>query len=578
MKKILFTFLLLFVVWGGFSQEIPKFEKKSYTDTNKNLYWNKDLPVYVFLSSSPNGANAKKLESKVSAEYAEPFYFDSEGLNYMRTKWAVDKNTKELVAPKQEVMWEVYADGTAPVTKHRFVNSKTKELYSTYVYGLDIAIELTSTDKTSKVKNIYYSLNGEPYKIYEGITEIKKEGSGSLKYFAVDNVGNVEKVKEIKFNVDFTSPNSLHEIKGIKLARGNIFSNETQICLKSNDNSSEETTIYYQLDENPKKIFNKNVPISLKNLEDGEHALKYYSTDKAGNVEKENIYEFYMDNTPPITVSDILGDKFIVNEKIYFSGRTKLKITSVDNKAGVKDIFYAIDGFDFQKYNDPFYMPDKPGWHIVRFYANDSLNNSTTGKTAKKYLQYQMQVDKIYVDLSGPVLSHSYLGDTYARNDTMYVNPQTKIKLAGKDLECGMQYISYSVDKKLEETNYSKPFNLSGFDVGVHNIEYFGYDNVNNRNTKSFVVVIDNKGPEVNYKFSVKQLSEKTYPKDASLFITAQDNLTGVTKILYSLNGEPKKTYTSCIKNFKKGKNNIEIEAFDLLNNKAVYSFEFFIK
>ncbi len=578
MKKNLIIILIFFFTGIGFSQEVPSFEKKKYRDKDNKLYWNKDLPVYIYLSSSPDGSDMEKLESEVSADYAEPFYFDTEGVNYMRTRWAVDKNTKKAINPKQEVRWEIYADGVAPVTSHKFVNAKTQKPYATYVYGLDIAVELKSKDQTSKVQNIYYSLNGEPYKIYSGIIEIKKEGDIILKYFAVDNVGNVEKVKEIKFNVDFTSPQSFHKVKGPTIDRKNIFSDRTEIFLSSNDNSKQESVIYYQIDNLSKKRFYENKPIPLKNLENGEHVLKYYSVDKAGNIEQEHIYEFYVDNTPPITVSDILGDKFIVDDKIYFSGRTKLKITSIDNKSGVKDIFYSIDGFDFKKYNDPFYMPENPGWHIVRFYANDSLGNSTTNKKSNKYFEYEMHVDKIYVDLSGPIINHSYTGDTYKRNDKIYISNRTKIKLTGKDLESGLKYLAYSIDSKLEETKYSKPFELENLPTGTHKIEYFGYDNVNNRNEKSFYVFVDNTGPELNHIFSVKPLSQDTYPADVTLFITAQDNLTGVSKIFYTLNDGKKKTYTNFIKGFKEGENNIVFEAYDLLNNKSVYSLNFFVK
>ena len=30
-------------------------------------------------------------------------YLDTEGINYIRSKWAVDKNTKKTVSPQQEI-------------------------------------------------------------------------------------------------------------------------------------------------------------------------------------------------------------------------------------------------------------------------------------------------------------------------------------------------------------------------------------------------------------------------------------------------------------------------------------------
>jgi hypothetical protein len=61
--------------------------------------------------------------------------------------------------------------------------------------------------------------------------------------------------------------------------------------------------------------------------------------------------------------ADVLGVRFIVGDRIYFSGRTKLKLTAVDKKLGVKEIKYFIDDMG-GAYSDPFYLPSKAGRHI----------------------------------------------------------------------------------------------------------------------------------------------------------------------------------------------------------------------
>ncbi len=580
MKNIL-TFLTIFMGFYSYSQEVPKFQKTNYRDSANNLYWNKDLPVYISLSPNPDGSNGEILESKISEKYASPFYFDTEGINYIRTKWAVDKQTREYAYPKQEVLWEVYADGQPPKTIASFKQAISVNIGGKIIYGPNLIVSLKSSDYISKTKDIYYSINGEAYRIYGGNILFNKEGEQKLKFFAVDNVGNAEEPKEIDFSIDLTAPSSSCTITGVSLGNENIVSLTTKIYIDAKDNVSGVKQTYYQIDSLSEVLYYKGTSIPLITLNDGDHLLKFYSVDKVGNKEDVQTFSFYLDKSAPITVSDILGDKFVVEDKIYFSGRTKFKITSIDNKAGVKNVLYSVDGSDFNEYVDPFYMPNEPGWHIVKYFAVDSTDNTTTDEYSQKYLEYQMKVDKIYVDLTGPALSHFISGDKYSRNDTVFIGPNSKINLSATDPESGLQYISYSLDGELKETPYSSPFTLESLKTGEHKIEYFGYDNVNNRNIKTFNVILDNSGPVIGHKFSVVPSSVKgnieVYPSGVFLFVTVQDDLTGVTNIYYSVNGGEKLIYKNYIKGFSKGENTVIIEAYDMLNNMSSYEIKFIV-
>ncbi len=579
--KYIFTLLVILVGINSFSQDIPKFQKTNYRDSVNNLYWNKDLPVYLSLSPNPDGSNGEILESKISEKYASPFYFDTEGINYMRTRWAVEKETREYAYPKQEVMWEVYADGQPPKTTHSFEQAKSVSIDGKVIFGPNLIVSLKSSDLTSKTKDIYYSINGEAYRIYGGNILFDTEGEQKLKFFAVDNVGNAEDPKEINFSIDFTAPTSSCTITGVSLGNENIVSLTTKIYIEAKDNVSGVKQTYYQIDSLPEVLYYQGTSIPLNILSDGYHLLKFYSIDKVGNKEDVQPFSFYLDKTAPITVSDILGDRFVVGDKIYFSGRTKFKITSIDNKAGVKKVLYSVDGSDIDEYVDPFYMPNEPGWHIVKYFAVDNTDNTTTDEYSKKLLEYKMKVDKVYVDLSGPTISHFISGDKYARNDTVFIGPKSKINLSATDTESGLQFISYSIDGELKETPYSSPFTLESLKTGDHKIEYFGYDNVNNRNIKTFSVIIDNSGPVIGHKFSVVPSSVKNnieiYPSGVFLFATVQDDLTGVTNIYYSVNGGQKLIYKNYIKGFSKGENTVIIEAYDMLNNMSSYEIKFIV-
>ena len=81
-KVILFIFMILSIV--SFGQEIIEHEKTTYTGEDGKLYWNKDLPVYINISPEPD-TKGHKLKSERHAKYTNPFYFDTEGINFIRT-------------------------------------------------------------------------------------------------------------------------------------------------------------------------------------------------------------------------------------------------------------------------------------------------------------------------------------------------------------------------------------------------------------------------------------------------------------------------------------------------------------
>ncbi|RLD65406.1 MAG: hypothetical protein DRI95_08820 [Bacteroidetes bacterium] len=580
-KKLLLFVTSLVMYTTIAAQEMPKYEMQPYRDSINKLYWNKHQEVFISLSTTKDGKK-ENLESEISSEYDNPFFFDTEGLNFIRSHWAVDKNTKKPIVPQKELLWEVYADGKAPFTKSSF--SAVPKFFTSdkQIYGKDLTIALSAKDAVSGVQITNYSLNGAAYIQYNKPIILDKEGKYSLKYFSVDNVGNIEEFTGKTFYIDITPPVTNSTISGVNIEKGNIISLQTKIYFNPTDEVSGVAKTFYSVDGGKQILYNgKN--ISLIALKDGEHIIKFYSVDKVQNKEDVQIFEFYLDRTAPITASDILGDRFIVGEQIYFSGRTKLKLTAVDNKSGVKDVLYSVDGGGFIPYADPFYLPSKQGLHIVKYYAIDNTQNVTKGEDlGTNYKEFKLNVDKIYVDLTGPSLNHSILGNKFYARDTVFIGPKTKIKLVAKDGESGLNYISYSIDNIQKETKYDEPFSVD-VSSGLHKIEYFGYDNVNNRNVGQFLIFMDNEGPVINYKFSIvnigKQNGLEVYPSYASMFITIQDQLTGVTKIYYSLNGKPEVLYRNYIKGFQKNKvNTLKVRAFDKLNNITIMEIKFYIK
>lgn len=564
--RLLLTILAFLCVGIAHAQETPYWRDS----LSGKLYWNKHKPVYLFLAPAPSGADGVLMESQSMPQYSCPFYFDTEGINFMRTRWAVDTATRQAVRPQREILWEVYADGLPPSTRSTVLGNSTK-LQGSWTLGEGGRVELHATDAGCGVSDIFYSLDNASWERYSAPIEIRSETLTQLRYYAVDHVGNREQEHAINIKADLTPPASRCVVVGPFLASNNTVAAGSVLHLESTDDGVGVDNVLYRIDSSAWQLAKPGARVGIAKLNDGEHSIEFYGVDRVGNQEPTQSFPFYLDKMPPITISDILGDKFIVADKIYFSGRTKMKITAVDNKAGVKEVRYSINGEPFKPYNEPFYMPNRPGWHVVKYYSIDSMENQTEGLHADEYYEYRMKVDKIYVDLTGPRISYSIDGDRYTRNDTVYLSPRSRIALHGEDAESGLQKLTYTLDHEAWEKNYSEPFSLEGLASGEHYAEFFAYDRVNNRNVKTLTFFLDSEAPTVHYKVSVENLAVgdqlEVYPRDAKIYLASQDDLTGVESLSYSLNGKAMQPYRGAIGGLEAGSNRLKVQAIDKVGN-----------
>jgi hypothetical protein len=563
-KKFLFLWIACLVHIEMFSQALPVVEKRMYTAPDGKLYVQKSLPVYLMLNTSADNKGAVLLKSERTAAYTNPMYFDTEGLNTVRSPFCVDQKTKEV--RKQDIIFEVYADSKAPVTKISFSTGKTfKKDNKLFVKGTS-QISLTANDELSGVDKIMYSLDGEEFKPYVSAFEISSEGEHTLKYFAYDFVGNTEALHTLVLVIDNTKPKTSYEFKGDNF--DNILAGNASIILKSEETGSGLSGIYIRLDNGPVQKYSSAIRVAV--LEQGEHTLYYLASDNLENAEAENALEFYVDKTPPTIMQEIIGKTYMINGKEFSSGRSQLKITGLDNKAGIKEIFYSINNSEYKKYEKPVLLSSVSGGLVIKAYALDNVNNRTEIRDEAESAQLP------YIDLTGPSMKYAFSGPLFKYADTIYVNKSTKIHLKGFDEEAGLSQIQYNIDS-LGMSTYQEPFCIEK--EGTHTIQYSGTDNVDNTTMGYFTVVVDNTGPEVFPRFSTLPIKSDSaqksiYPSFAALFIAATDQTTGYEKMTYSLNGSKEKLFTGFLNTFSKN-NQLTIKAFDKLGNVTVHSMQF---
>ncbi len=552
MKRV--VLVIMFALFGFpcmlMAQKQKEHPKGSYIDSLNRYYQAVDLPVYVFVSTSPNG---KPTQLQEASDATKPMYLDGPGIHNLRHIDAINQRAHNF---------QIYADGAAPKTVVSFTGSPAYQLNNKTFFGKGLSIQVKATDDMSGVQSTYYSLNGADYTACNSIVPVNKEGDYRLKFYSVDNVGNVEDSQDRQFSMDMTSPKTYYEIVGISQEK--VISLASLFSLIAVDSVSGISATYYSFDgEAAKRYIGGAIP--LNELSNGEHTLNYYSIDNVANKEAPESFTFLMDRTAPIMSADILGDRFIVEDKVYFSGKTRVKLTAIDNISGLRIIKYSINDGPFETYTEPFYLPNKSGKYLIRYYAIDKMDNST------KEDKITHTSGVVYVDLTGPIINNSFMGSTFTIGDVIYVSNNVGYKFSAVDYESGVQRIAYALDGGEE-----KPYSNASLNIpsGAHAIEVIAYDNVNNRNIKSFNIFVDDEGPEIGYSFSTKPALNNNgvdvYPSYVTLYLNATDEATTVSSVSYTINDGKEQVYASPIKGFEKGKvYNIVIKAKDVLGNET---------
>lgn len=581
-RFILLAFFLLSIASFANSQTQLTHQKKIFVSPTGKIYFNKALPVYFRVSTSPDeNAPSYLLKSESSAKYSNPMYFDSEGKNTLRSPSAVDTVTKKVIEPKQDVLFDVYADGVAPLTSMKISSDKKFISGKTIFYGKNTKAELTSADDVSGVETLLVSVNNGAYQNNTEALTFDEEKDYDLKYYSVDNVGNVETPGEVKFSVDVTAPKTTLAIIGEN--KGKVLSSKASIQLTAKDTLSGLSRIVYAINDGAEKVYSAPIPLSV--FKDGNTKVSYYAIDNVGNKEdvkvvststekqenNESTYSFYIDKEAPVVSFEIVGDQF-KGKSLFISERSKFQINAADEKSGVEKVTYAQNKqTPSEPYSEAFLVTGS-GPQNISFAASDYVGNIALA-----------QVQQVFVDKTNPKSSLNFVGKQFFNRDTLFITKDTKLAITSQDNAAGVQKITYSLDGKTAVT-YSHPLTIEN--EGFHTIEFQSTDNVNNpesSNSKSFYV--DNAAPSIHYNFSVKAIGTKTirdqtytiYPSNAMLYIAATDNASGGEHIEYKVNGKQTQTIIP-VKGFVPGNYEIEITAFDVLKNKSTQVIRFSIE
>lgn len=570
---------IFFVLWAScftLAQQQLQHEKKVYHDKNGRIYINQEMPVYFFFSTS-KGAQSKKhqLKSEVNPKLTDPVNFSSEGDKSITVTYTQKGNGGRV-----PVNIDFHVDGTPPESSVTFSSEKQYRAENMEFYSNDLNVTITADDdQQSMVADIYYSLNGNPYKKYQQPLSLSKEGAYDLKFYAVDNVGNVEVVSNRKFTVDGTPPVSQHKINGPSVNQ--TLAPKAEIVLSAKDKLTGIGTIKYSIDGGQEVVYNE--PISLSDLNDGKHELVFYATDNLGLEEDKTKHKmtFYLDLYPPEIDLTIDGPKYLSDGFLFIPESSKLKVSASDNHSGVDKIFYQVthEGPDTKEktplteYKNGISF-SKNGKKTIMVKAFDKIGN-------------EMRRNKVlYLDKEKPKTGIKYGKPQIFNNDTLYITLSTKVTLFTTKYDSGVKHTKFSINGGQEKIYNGN--NLTFNSEGIYRVQYYSEDNVGNtENKKTAQFAIDNTPPRVELvvlgttpKYETIDDGEKAlfFSLDGILRLDANDRC-GVKNIYYWLNDGPKMDYsqTRQITLTEARDYNLKVKAVDNLGNSMTKEFMFYV-
>ncbi len=355
------------------------------------------------------------------------------------------------------------------------------------------------------------------------------DGNYTFRIWANDTAGNIAIDTVIDVGIDDTKPNTTDDAP---TTWQNANFNFDLTCA---DATSGCAAIYYSLDGNPYTPDNDN-PAEVTINTEGDHALRYYSVDNAGNNEFNNTIRKYvkLDKTDPVTTNNY-SDTGWQTSNIVFN------LTCDDGiLSGCNETWYCIDTtntcnpFTGIKYNAPVTHTTQ-GVYYVRFASNDIAGNDEV---------VQSQILK--VDKTAPIAPVLSDPGTVTANNWVDLD-----WTAASDSTSGIDH--YEVWVSTNNINFTKESGnlantiLTFNDTGLSNNKtyyyyikaYNGAGDASNSNTESILVDTDKPGvdiiePETNDIFNVSTIKVEANYSDNGV-VTCEVRNNGVWK---DMNGD----------------------------------------
>ncbi|HST86260.1 MAG TPA: family 43 glycosylhydrolase, partial [Kineosporiaceae bacterium] len=310
-------------------------------------------------------------------------------------------------------------------------------------YGAGATFTLSGGANNTKVQ---YAIGDDAWTTYTDPV-VLQAGSYTVRYRAQGDNLIYSPVESLAVKVDPESPTSAIDVTTVK--------KESTVSLSAKDAASGVASISYRVDSGAWQVYSAPVTVT------GNHAIAFFATDKAGNVEitQKATAPIGADVTGP-TVTATTDPLSPTGQNGWFTEAVNLVIAASD-PSGIATVEYRIDGGPWRGYTKVTAL--QVGAITVDYRATDEEGNVSAIETITvKTDPYKPTVDAVTDDATATVT------------------------LTGNDNHSGVDKIQYLVDDGAWQT-YEKPIVVTG--SGKHKVYYRDFDKAGNESATSSVKV-----------------------------------------------------------------------------------------
>ncbi len=228
-----------------------------------------------------------------------------------------------------------------PVTALKIDPAVVERAGENYV-GVGSLISFAWDNPLIPVREVAVTVDGDRF-IYNRPFRVGTPGRHVLKFYAVDQAGNLEKEQTFRFNTDDLAPKTVASLEGRVVDYGNVkfVGGDFKLNLTSNDEESGVGAIQYRVDDASDRW--AEYKDSVKLTKDGPHNIWFRSIDKVGNKEEVQRVSVISDMTPPRSTM-VPGVAFNrIDGKVFSTFPNVLMFKGEDNLGGLEGVYVSIN-------------------------------------------------------------------------------------------------------------------------------------------------------------------------------------------------------------------------------------------
>ncbi len=383
-------------------------------------------------------------------------------------------------------------------------------------YTSAVTVTLELVNGTSPPDSIGYRLDGGAWVVYAQPFVVAGDGIHSLDFNATNGAGLNEATHHTTIQIDTTPPISTSSLSGTP-GNDSWYVSAIKVVLNATDNTSGVGNISYRIDGGAWSLY--TAPFFLN---EGRHTLEYHATDFAGLSDLGHSVGVKIDTTKPVSTAAASGT---AGNNGWYVTLATVVLNASDLTSGVARISYRVDGGPWQTYSVPFALSD--GVHLVEYKATDNAGLTETTKSLT-----------VKVDTVAPLTTASLSG---APGSNGWFVSDVNVSLNATDATSGASSITYRTDGGAW-TAYVGPFVLG---EGRHKVDFYATDLAGN--VELFVtqtVLVDTTPPATAANLSGTLGHSPWYVSSVTVYLNATDATSGVSGLVYRLDGGNWTTYT----------------------------------